>query len=111
MCLTWEIIDGKHIEGETASDHKQLIDRLLEQGFTIQAVVLDGKRCVAKAFGDIPVRMCHFHRFAIVKRYLTKNPKLEASIHLLKICRKLATATEARFDEVLTLWYLNTTRS
>jgi hypothetical protein len=104
--LSGKIIAGKHIDSETSSDYKQLIDRLLEQGFVIQAVVLDGKRGVAKAFGNIPVQMCHFHQFAIVKRYLTKSPKLEASIHLLKICRKLTSTTEARFDEVLTLWYL-----
>lgn len=52
----------------------------LEQGFIIQDVTIDGKIVVAKAFGDIPVLMCQFHQIAIIKRYLTSRPKLEASI-------------------------------
>jgi len=52
----------------------------------------DGKRGVAKAFGDIPVQMCHFHQVA---RYLTSRPKLEASIEPLKICRRIPNTTNA----------------
>jgi hypothetical protein len=46
-----------HIETETANDYKQLLEELTEQGFVIQGVTIDGKRGVAKAFGDIPVQM------------------------------------------------------
>jgi hypothetical protein len=35
-----------------------LVEELIEQGFVIQGVTIDGKRGVAKAFGDIPVQMC-----------------------------------------------------
>jgi hypothetical protein len=104
--LTNEIVAGKHIEGETADDYRQLLSGLQEQGFTIQGVVLDGKRGVAKVFGSIPVQMCHFHQIAIIKRYLTNNPKLEASIDLLYICRKLTKMTEDRFRDALDIWHL-----
>lgn len=50
--------------------------------------------------------MCHFHQIAIVKRYLTNKPKLEASIDLLKICRKLTFLTQDRFSDALNIWYL-----
>jgi len=52
------------------------------------------------------VQMCHFHQVAIVKRYLTSRPKLEASIHLLRICRTLKRTTEARFTDALAIWHL-----
>jgi hypothetical protein len=71
----------------------------------LQGVTIDGKRGVAKAFGDIPVQMCHFHQIAIIKRYLTSRPKLEASIELLKICRRIPTSTQTRFTEALSQWH------
>lgn len=71
----------------------------------ILGVTIDGKRGVAKAFGEIPVQMCHFHQIAIVKRYLTSRPKLEPSIELLKICRRIPTTTETRFAELLSKWH------
>lgn len=94
--LTGEIIDGKYIETETAEDYRFLLERIQSQGFIVQGVVLDGKRGVGKVFNGIPVQICHFHQVAIIKRYLTSNPKLEASIDLLRICRKLKRISEDR---------------
>jgi len=103
--LADKIVACKHIDTETANDYRQLVEELTEQGFVIQGVTIDGKRGVAKAFGDIPVQMCHFHQVAIIKRYLTSRPKLEASIELLKICRRIPTTTQARFTDALTQWH------
>ena len=104
--LSNKIVANKHIERENADDYKQLMDELLEKGFIIQGAFFDGKRGVAKVFGDIPVQMCHFHQIAIVKRYLTSRPKLKASIDLLKICRKLTFLTQERFSDALNIWQL-----
>ena len=41
---------------------------LEQNGFTIKAIVLDGKRGVRQAFSDIPVQMCHFHQKQIITR-------------------------------------------
>ena len=103
--LNNKIVASKHIESETANDYKQLKDELLEQSFIIQGVTIDGKRGVSKAFGDIPIQMCHFHQIAIIKRYLTSRPKLEASIELLKICRRIPTTTQTRFTDALSQWH------
>lgn len=103
--LNDKIVACKHIDTETANDYKQLVEELTEQGFVIQGVTIDGKRGVAKAFGTIPVQMCHFHQVAIIKRYLTSRPKLEASIELLKICRRIPTTTQTRFTDALSQWH------
>lgn len=100
-----KIVACKHIDTETANDYKQLLAELTKQGFVIQGVTIDGKRGVAKAFGDIPVQMCHFHQVAIIKRYLTSRPKLEASIELLKLCRRIPTSTQTRFTDALSQWH------
>ena len=78
----------------------------IDKGFIIQGAVVDGKRGVIRAFGDIPIQMYHFHQIAIVKRYLTRKPKLEASIDLLKISHKLTLLTEDRFSDALNIWHL-----
>jgi len=49
--------------------------------------------------------MYHFHQIAIIRRYLTRNPKLEASIELKKIVARLATTTQTRFQNKLDQWY------
>lgn len=103
--LNNKIVACKHIDTETANDYKQLVEELTEQGFVIQGVTIDGKRGVAKAFGAIPVQMCHFHQVAIIKRYLTSRPKLEASIELLKLCRRISTSTQSRFTDALSQWH------
>ena len=49
--------------------------------------------------------MCHFHQRKIVDRYITKNPKLEASIELQKILTRLTKTTETRFKNKLLNWH------
>lgn len=99
--LNDKIVACKHIDTETANDYKQLIEELTEQGFIIQGVTIDDKRGVAKAFGAIPVQMCHFHQVAIIKRHLTSRSKLEVSIELLKLCRRIPTSIQTRFTDAL----------
>lgn len=43
--------------------------------FALHSITCDGRRGLLGSFGDIPTQMCHFHQVAIVRRYLTKNPK------------------------------------
>ena len=49
--------------------------------------------------------MCHFHQQAIITRYLTKNPKLKASIDLKRISSCLGKVTKKRFELLLHCWH------
>jgi hypothetical protein len=49
--------------------------------------------------------MCHFHQIKIVKRYITQNPKLEASIELKKIIGRLKLTNEKNFTKLLRDWH------
>lgn len=77
----------------------------MSDGYTIQAAVIDGKRGLIKAFIGIPVQICHFHQIATIKRYLTNNPKLTASIELLAISNRLTTTNEIKFKIALDSWH------
>jgi len=101
-----EALIWKHIDSETVADYKQLLQTLLELGYTIQAIIIDGKRGLYKAFEEFPVQMCHFHQRKTINRYLTRNPRLEASKDLQKIMYGLTKTTLKNFTEKLNIWYI-----
>lgn len=91
---------------ETVSDYATGIDRLERQGWTIQAVVCDGRPGVKAALAPrYPVQMCQFHQVAIVTRYLTRNPELLAAIQLKTLVMTLSRTNEATFTADLTAWH------
>jgi hypothetical protein len=100
-----EILIWKHIESEIVQDYRYLKEDLLELGYTITSVTLDGKRGLYKAFNDIPMQMCHFHQKKIIQRYITMRPKLEASQELKRIVSRLTLTTEKNLTKKLDEWY------
>ena len=85
------------IINENADAYWKSRTELEKQGFVIQAVVVDGKRCLKSVFLDLPIQMCHFHQVAIVTRYLTRRSKLEAGKELRKITLLLTKSNEKEF--------------
>lgn len=83
------------------------INELLNQRFQIIGIVCDGKNLkLSYYFPNIPIQMCQFHQLAIIKRYLTLNPKLLASQQLKQITELLPKTTEEKFTILLDAWYL-----
>lgn len=95
----------KFTDYERVRVYEQGKKHLERHGFTITAIVLDGKRGVRKAFGDVPAQMCHFHQKQIMRRYLTGKPKLEASIELKEIVKTLANTNEEVFTQQINSWH------
>jgi hypothetical protein len=63
-------------------------------------------RYILSKFKNYPVQMCHFHQKRIIQRYITLNPKLEASQDLKKIMTRLKYSDETRFTKALDIWYI-----
>ena len=93
------------IAHETINEYQFARDTLEGMGFTLLAVVTDGKPGLKPLFADIPVQMCQFHQIAIITRYLTRNPKLDASRELRDVMRTLCVADERSFSTALTAWH------
>jgi hypothetical protein len=93
------------ISSETTQVYAAMKRTLLAQGFDIQAITLDGRRGIRELFTEIPVQMCHFHQYAIITRYLTRNPKMPASIELKRIVSYLGKGSACRFDYLLDAWH------
>lgn len=80
---------------------------LQEIGFTVVAVVCDGKRWLAQQIEakGLPVQLCQFHFTKTMTRYLTKKPKTHAgrALRSLALCTK--GMNEVTFTDALTTWH------
>jgi hypothetical protein len=66
------------------------IQEITRRGIKIQSIICDGRKGLLQLFGDIPIQMCNFHQIAIIRRYLTKKPKMQASKELWELVLILA---------------------
>jgi hypothetical protein len=96
----------KYVLTETNKDYLEGVEHIKLLGITIQAIICDGRRGVINLFPNIPVQMCQFHQSQIVNRYLTKKPKLQASIELQEIVKTITKSTKAEFIKKLEDWKL-----
>lgn len=105
--ITKENLLKYYVQNETNSVYIEGIEELKKQGFTILAIVCDGRKGLIQSFKNIPVQMCQFHQSAIIRRYLTKKPKLEASQDLMKVVDLMTITDKESFAGALGLWYEN----
>jgi hypothetical protein len=49
--------------------------------------------------------MCNFHQVAIIRRYLTQKPKMQASKELWQLTHLLTKTCKEIFDSRLQVWY------
>jgi hypothetical protein len=94
-----------YINTETNSFYIMGIDELKGLGYQILAIVCDGRKGLIQAFKDIPVQMCQFHQSAIIRRYLTKRPKLQAAQELMVILDLMKQTDKESFEGALGQWY------
>jgi len=102
---TLEVISYHFIHTESLKEYQLLRKHIEAKEFTIKSITIDGKRGLFSLFADIPIQMCHFHQQAIITRYLTKNPKLKASIDLKRIASYLGRISASRFILLLNCWH------
>ena len=67
---------------------------LENKGHELLAVVLDGRRGIPSVFDDIPVHICQYHQWKIVRKYLTLRPKLASHKAVLAVAGQIAKSTE-----------------
>lgn len=95
-----------YVKTETNYWYKKGVEELRARGFSVIAIVCDGRKGVIQSFPNIPVQMCQFHQVAIIRRYITKNPKLQASKELKAIVDLLKQTDKESFEGVLKAWFL-----
>jgi hypothetical protein len=94
-----------YVKYETNALYIQGLNELRKQHFKVLAIVCDGRKGLLKSFNNIPVQMCQFHQVAIIRRYITKNPKLPASIELKELVAMMKITDKESFEGGLDLWF------
>lgn len=92
------------VKSETTQDYRTAIDTITAAGYTIKGIIIDGKKALFKEFQNHPVQMCQFHMLQIVRRYLTNNPKMKASIDLMVLMREMRHLTKEGFEAEYAVW-------
>lgn len=93
-----------YVKHETNKLYQQGIAELQKKGFTVLAIVCDGRRGLIQSFEGIPVQMCQYHQSAIIRRYLTKRPKLQAAKELMEVVDLMKQTDKESFTGALNLW-------
>lgn len=100
-----DILFKQYVKSETNLLYLNGIKEIAKRGIKIQSIICDGRKGLFDLFPEIPVQMCQFHQVAIIRRYLTKKPKLEASKELLKHVSLLTVTDKESFVGGLSDWY------
>ena len=101
---TRRILWRKFVRYETLADYKEGVSWLESHGFIIEGIVCDGLRGMFQMLSMYRVQMCQYHQLQIVRRYLTMNPELPASIELLSITSRLTSTDKKLFIRAFEAW-------
>ena len=103
--ITKENLLKYYVKQETNALYKAGIEELRHKGFEVLAIVCDGRKGLTQSFKGIPVQMCQFHQSAIIRRYLTKKPKLKAAQELMEVVDLMKQTDKESFEGALELWF------
>lgn len=99
--LNKENLHAHEIVSETKEEYRQARADLEQLGYTLLAVVLDGRTGIPRVFEELPVQICHWHQWQIVRRKLTLKPKLPSHQALFSIGRQIGSITEDQLGKRL----------
>jgi hypothetical protein len=109
VMLFKDVYSGKnlykmYVKTETNQQYADGINYLLQNGFVIKAIVCDGRKGLLGLWSSIPLQMCQFHQVAIIKIYLTRKPKMQASKELWELVLLLVKTDKESFEGGLNNW-------
>jgi hypothetical protein len=93
------------VKQETNLLYLQGVQEIARRGVRIQSIICDGRKGLVNLFEGIPVQYCQFHQVKTIRTYLTKKPKLQASIGLWEHTLLLTRTDKESFEGGLELWY------
>jgi transposase-like protein len=102
-----KILHYELVKNETNAVYRKWVQELQNKGWKIEAIVCDGKKGLLSGFTEdgIPTQMCHFHQAAILRRYITKKPILEANKDLKWVWELLTCTDKESLEYYLGLFY------
>lgn len=103
--ISGTILFKQYVKQETNKLYLLGLGEIIRRGIKIQSIICDGRRGLLNLIPNVPFQMCCFHQVAIIRRYLTKNPKMQASKELWEHTLLLVRTDKASFEGGLSYWY------
>ena len=103
--ISGKILFKQYVKTETNQLYFAGIKEVARRGIHIQSIICDGRKGLLQMLDNIPVQMCNFHQVAIIRRYLTKKPKMQASKELWEHTLLLSKTDNESFEGGLNAWY------
>ena len=103
--LTRENLLKYYVRHETNAHCIRGIQELQQRGFSVLAIGCDGRKGLIHNFPGLPMQMCLFHQAAIIRRYLTRKPKLKAAQELMDVVDLMKQTDKETFVGALGLWF------
>lgn len=103
--ISGQILYKQYVKQETNKLYLSGIKEIAGRGIKIQAIVCDGRKGLLQLVEGILIQMCTFHQVAILRRYLAKKPKMEASKELWALVLLLSKADKESFEGGLVHWH------
>ena len=107
--LSSQVLYKQYVKHETNKLYLPGIEEISRRGIKVQSIICDGRKGLFSLFEDVPIQMCNFHQVAIIRRYLTKRPKMQASKELWELTQLLARTDRESFEGGLNAWYFKWT--
>jgi hypothetical protein len=102
--LTGKILCRKYVKHEKLLDYQECTDFILLKGYQILGIVCDGFNGIFKQYSAYPTQMCQYHFVSLIRRYLTRNPKLEAGKELWILVKIITKLSENEFLTLFQKW-------
>lgn len=103
--ISGQILLKQYVKTETNALYLSGIEEIARRGIKIQSIICDGRKGLLQFFDGIPTQMCNFHQVAIIRRYLTKKPKMQASKELWEHVLVLVKTDKESFEGGLAAWH------
>jgi hypothetical protein len=94
----------KYVGNEKRVDYQEGVAFLQSKNYQVRGIVCDGLKGIFKQFSGFPVQMCQRHQIDIVRRYLTRNPKLPAGKDLLSLSNSITKLSKKEFIILFEQW-------
>jgi transposase-like protein len=92
------------VANERAQDYVDAVHSIEKRGYTIDGIVIDGKRSLFSEFSSYKIQMCHYHMIQITRRYLSQHPRLIAARELKAMVDNIANEDGAEFENRFRSW-------
>ena len=92
------------IKHEKIQDYINAVRSIERRGYLIRGIVIDGMKSLFEELASYKIQMCQFHMKQIVRRYLTRHPKLLAARELNDLVGNLTKEKRDGFERRFQQW-------